>query len=106
MLKNRHLAGAVLMGGGFYWLWAAVPASIRPVIPANPMHKSEQTITVQVDSAAETQVPARAAGQITHACEPSLFLRPIEGPATTVRVLLQYQTSIVGDVVIKCPPKK
>lgn len=94
------------MGGGFYWLWAAVPASLRPVIPNNPMHKSEQTITVDVDSPSETTLPARAAGPVTDACRPSLFLRPLEGNAKTVRVLLRYNTSIVGDIVVTCPEKK
>lgn len=94
------------MGGGFYWLWAAVPASLRPVIPNNPVHKSEQTITIEVDSPTDNQVPPRGVGQINDACKPSLFLRPLEGQAKTVRVLLQYKTTVVGDIVVTCPKVK
>lgn len=94
------------MGGGFYWLWAAVPASLRPTIPNNPMTKSEQTITVDVDSPSESGIPPRAHGEIMNACKPSLFLRPIEGQAETVRVLLRYKESVIGDIVVPCPKVK
>lgn len=102
MIKNWQIARALLIGGGTIYAWALLPTSIKPQIPNNPMHKSEQTITVDVDHANETQVPWRAAGSVQSACKAPLFMRPFEGDAKTVRVLLKFQNRIVADTVVKC----
>lgn len=103
MIKNWQIGRAILIGGGAVYLWALLPTNIRPQVPNNPLHKSEQTVTVDVDHADETQVPWRATGTVTAACKPPLLMRPFEGDAKTVRVLLRHQDRIVANVIMKCP---
>lgn len=92
-----------LLLAGVIYAWALIPLGFRPQVPNNPIRKSTQMITVDIDTPDETGVPWHAAGQVENACKPPVLLRPFEQSATSVRVLLRYKTKIVHDVIVPCP---
>jgi hypothetical protein len=104
-MDKKWIFRGLMIAGGIY-VWALIPVNIRPQIPRNPIRKSEQTITVNVDSPNETHVPWDAAERVQAACRPPVLLRPFEDNAATVRVLLRYRTNVVEDVHLKCAAYK
>lgn len=92
------------MVAGVGFMWRALPDSIRPSFIKNPVHKSEQTITVDVGSAVNPTVLA-SNHSVTVACDVPDWMHPIEGRPSSVHVLMRYRGAIVGDTTLPCPKK-
>lgn len=102
MIKVRHILTTGLVLGGCAYSWNLIPAQYRPHVAKSPVHKSEQTITVDV-----TDPNVRSIGPGNHsfrvACDVPDLLHPVEGKPSSVHILFRYAGTIVGDTTMPCP---
>lgn len=102
LIKVRHVLGTAIFAAGCVWCWNVVPNEFRPSVANSPLHKSAQTITVDVASPTSLVVdPSNHTFKV--ACSVPTMLHPVEGKPQSVHILFRYAGTIVGDTTMPCP---
>lgn len=97
----KKLGTWTLLACGAVYVVSLIPSTIRPTWSAAPFRKSDPTITVLAETSHGTP-PADLKHRIKSACLAAWPFRPLMGSAHKVRVLLDWQGTVVRVLEYDC----
>lgn len=96
----KWIRRGLVLAGGLY-LWALIPVGIKPSFVNSPIKKSDQTITVDIDSRSGP-LSATNVDHIRTACKAPYALRPVMRSADHARVIEKLGTEVVSVHIVDC----